>query len=273
MDIFYDIDAWRQLRKTQFTDNTLGLVPTMGNLHRAHLSLVTQSQKQNDKTIVSIFVNQAQFNNPKDFACYPRTLDADLNELQRAGVDYCIIPTSNAIYPDHYQYQIHETTNHQRLEGKHRPGHFTGVLTVVMKLFNIVKPNRAYFGEKDYEQFQYIQRMTHALFMDIEVIPCPTLREPGGLAYSSRNGRLSADGREKAAIFARLFLSASSTQTARDALTDAGIEIEYLEEFEGRRFVAVLIDGVRLIDNYLPLDDGKIPTQMPISLPHNSVDA
>jgi pantoate--beta-alanine ligase len=273
MDIFYDIDAWRQLRNTQLKDNTLGFVPTMGNLHIAHLSLVTQSQKQNDKTIVSIFVNQAQFNNPEDFARYPRTLDADLEQLERAGVDYCIIPTSDEIYPDHYQYQIHETTNHQQLEGKHRPGHFTGVLTVVMKLFNIVKPNRAYFGEKDYEQFQYIQRMANAFFTDVEVIPCPTLREPSGLAYSSRNGRLSAEGREKAAIFARLFLNASSTHAARDALTEAGIEIEYIEEYDGRRFAVVLIDGVRLIDNYLPLKDAKNPTRMPTSPLHNSVDA
>jgi len=269
MDIFYDINAWRNKRNTEFKNNTLGFVPTMGNLHLAHVSLITQSQKENDKTIVSIFVNQAQFNNPEDFARYPRTLDTDLEQLERAGVNYCLIPTSDAIYPDHYQYQIHETTNHQQLEGKHRPGHFTGVFTVVMKLFNIIKPNRAYFGEKDYEQFQYIQRMASAFFTDIDVISCPTLREPSGLAYSSRNSRLSVKGREKAAMFAHLFLLAPSTEAAREALVKAGIEIEYIEEYNGRRFAAVLIDGVRLIDNYLP----KSPSLKPASLVLHSADA
>lgn len=250
MDIYHDIDAWRQCNRARLKENTLGFVPTMGNLHIGHLSLIKQSQQENKQTAVSIFINQAQFNNSEDFIKYPRTLDADLEQLERAGVDYCLIPTEDIIYPDHFCYQVHETTNHQQLEGQHRPGHFTGVLTVVMKLLNIVKPNRAYFGEKDYEQFQYIRDMARAFFMDTEIISCSTLREASGLAFSSRNGRLSTAGKEKAALFAHLFLHASSVQQARAQLTEADIQIEYIEEHHGRRFAAVFIDGVRLIDNY-----------------------
>lgn len=250
MDIYHDIDAWRRMNTQRLKENTVGFVPTMGNLHVAHLSLVKQSQQENRHTAVSIFINQAQFNNPEDFIKYPRTLDADLEQLERAGVDYCLIPSHEMLYPDAFCYQIHETTNHQQLEGLHRPGHFTGVLTIVMKLLNLVKPNRAYFGEKDYEQFQYIRDMARAFFLETEIISCPTLRETSGLAFSSRNGRLSAAGKEKAALFAQIFLNARSVEDARAQLSAADIQIDYIEEHAGRRFAAVFIDEVRLIDNY-----------------------
>lgn len=246
MNTFDALEDWIETRNQRGT-KTLGFVPTMGNLHEGHLSLIRQSQAENDETIVSIFVNQTQFNNKDDYERYPRTLDADLTHLRNAGVDYCLIPQMNDMYPDGYRFQIHETTHHERLEGKHRPGHFTGMLTVVMKLLNLVSPTRAYFGEKDFEQLQYIKEMVHAFFMKMEIIGCPTRRETSGLALSSRNNRLTREGRKKADTFAGLFLKAPSLEEAKEALS--AFDVEYLEEAHQRRFVAVNIDGVRLIDN------------------------
>lgn len=249
MKQFDTLQAWIEERHAR-GKKTLGFVPTMGNLHIGHLSLIRRSQEENDDTLVSIFVNQAQFHNPEDYERYPRTLDADLACLKDANVSYCLLPSMDEIYPDGYRLQVHETTNHQKLEGAHRPGHFTGVLTVVMKLLNLAKPTRAYFGEKDFEQLQYIKDMVNAFFMDVNIIGCPTLREESGLAYSSRNHRLSQEGKKEADAFAQSFQKTArlSLHEARQALSH--FDIEYLEEDVGRRFAAVRIDGVRLIDNY-----------------------
>ncbi len=249
MKQFDTLQAWIEERQTR-GKKTLGFVPTMGNLHIGHLSLIRRSQEENDDTLVSIFVNKAQFNNTQDYECYPRTLDADLACLKDANVSYCLLPNMDDMYPDGYRLQVHETTNHQKLEGAHRPGHFTGVLTVVMKLLNLVQPTHAYFGEKDFEQLQYIKDMVSAFFMDVKIIGCPTLREESGLAYSSRNNRLSKEGKKEADAFAQCFHKTArlSLHEARQALAD--FDIEYLEDDAERRFAAVRIDGIRLIDNY-----------------------
>lgn len=251
MDIFENSLAdWRALRNSLPQNTSLGLVPTMGNLHVGHMSLITQSQQDNHKTAVTLFVNPTQFNNPDDFTHYPRTRDADLAQLERAGVDYCLIPDQNLIYADNYRYQLEETALSLIMEGLHRPGHFTGVLTVVMKLFNLVRPTRAYFGEKDYQQLSLIRDMVDAFLLEIKIKSCPTIREPSGLAYSSRNTRLSPEGRKQAAAFATIFHQAPSCDDAISALKKIDITIDYIEEHYSRRFAAVWVENIRLIDNY-----------------------
>ena len=251
MQIFHDLNEWRQARQSLPAHASLGFVPTMGNLHLGHASLYTASREENDVTVASIFINPTQFNRTDDFIHYPRTLDADLELLKEIGVDYCLLPTEPAIYKDDYHYQIQEDSYSLLLEGKQRPGHFTGVLTVVMKLFNLVKPHRAYFGEKDYQQLQLIRNMVAAFFMDIEIKSCQTIREASGLACSSRNNRLNYEQRKLADQFASIF---HQTELANEQLitkiNNLGIEVEYLEKHKNRRLVAVKIGSVRLIDNY-----------------------
>ena len=252
MQIFRHLDEWRRVRHKLPTHLSVGFVPTMGNLHLGHASLYAASRQDNECTIASIFINPTQFNQADDFTNYPRTLDDDLELLTQAHVDYCLLPDEQAIYPDHYHYQLQENHHSLLMEGKHRPGHFSGVLTVVMKLFHLVKPHRAYFGEKDYQQLQLIRNMTTAFFMDIDIIPCPIIRESSGLAFSSRNNRLDKDQRQLADQFARIFHQADqSNQDLLAELGHMGVNVEYLEEHEGRRFIAVNIGNVRLIDNYL----------------------
>lgn len=250
MQIYHNLEEWRQVRQDIPSHLRIGFVPTMGNLHIGHASLFTASQRENDCTIVSIFVNQPQFDREDDFTHYPRTVDADLELLAKNGVDYCILPNSQAIYADDYRYQITETKRSQVMEGLHRPGHLNAVLTVVMKLFNLVKPHRSYFGEKDYQQFQFIRDMAAAFFLDIEVKACPTVREESGLAYSSRNTRLSSQQRHLAEQFARLFHQNKTCEEIATELTILGIGIDYIEEHDDRRFAAIHIDDIRLIDNY-----------------------
>jgi len=251
MQIIYDLDEWINLRKTLSPELTLGLVPTMGNLHAGHASLFSASKKENERTISSLFVNPTQFNQEDDFKHYPRTLEQDLEIMAYSGIDFCIIPDEKAIYADGYNYQIQENEFCQLMEGKHRPGHFNGVLTVVMKLLNLVKPQRAYFGEKDYQQYLLIRDMAKAFFMDVTVKSCPTIREASGLAYSSRNNRLTREQKILAEEFATLFHQheKSCTQIHKE-LVAKDIIVEYIEEHQGRRFTAVRIGDIRLIDNY-----------------------
>lgn len=251
MQIFHNLDEWRLFRHTLSQDSSLGFAPTMGNLHAGHASLFFASQKENQYTVSSLFVNPTQFNQAEDFKHYPRTLEADLQIMAESGVDFCILPEEQAMYADRYNYQIHELQLCQLMEGRHRPGHFNGVLTVVMKLFNLVKPHKAYFGEKDYQQFLLIKEMVKAFFMDIELKPCPTIREPSGLAYSSRNNRLSVEQKALAETFANLFQQHNkSCNQITQELAEQGITVEYIEEYQGRRYAAVQIGAVRLIDNY-----------------------
>ena len=251
MKIFNSIHDWRATRQTIPAELSVGFAPTMGNLHLGHQSLYDASTRENDLTVASIFINPTQFNQSSDFTLYPRTLDNDLELLQKAGVDYCVLPNEAEIYADHYHYQVQENEYSLLMEGKHRPGHFTGVLTVVLKLLNLVKANRAYFGEKDYQQLQLIRQMVDAFFIDTDIKSSPTIRESSGLAFSSRNSRLTINQRELADQFARVFHQKNcSSQDITAQLHAIGVEVEYLEELEGRRFIAVKIGDIRLIDNY-----------------------
>ncbi|MGM9454233.1 pantoate--beta-alanine ligase [Legionella bozemanae] len=252
MHVFHNLDEWLRFRNSLSNELTLGFAPTMGNLHAGHASLFLTSQKENDHTASSLFINPTQFNQAEDFKHYPRTLEADLKIMEDSGVDFCILPDEKSIYADGYNYQVHERQLCQLMEGAHRPGHFNGVLTVVMKLLNLVKPHRAYFGEKDYQQYLLIQGMAKAFFMDIEIKVCPTIREASGLAYSSRNNRLNKEQKTLAAEFAALFQQKKLTcaQIIKE-LTAKGMTVEYVEEHQNRRFAAIRIGDIRLIDNYL----------------------
>jgi pantoate--beta-alanine ligase len=241
---------WRSIR-TQLADarETIGLVPTMGALHPGHASLVEASRSQNRRTVVTIFVNKTQFNDPADYDKYPRMVEQDVKRLERLGVDYVLSPDFESIYPDRYRYKITESEESRILEGSHRPGHFDGVLTVVMKLFQIVAPTRAYFGEKDFQQLEMIRGMAQAFFLNLEIVACPTVREPDGLAMSSRNMRLSATERRLAAEFPRILREAKTEDEAVAQLTAAGLRVDYVEQYKGRRCAAVHLGQVRLIDN------------------------
>lgn len=249
-EIIRDITTWRALRASSALKNkTIGFVPTMGALHAGHLSLIEAAKRDNEMVVVSIFVNPTQFNNAEDLQKYPKTFAEDLQMLEAAQVDYLLAPNFAEMYPDQYNYKISEKQLSQELCGASRPGHFDGVLTVVMKLFQLVQPTRAYFGEKDYQQLVLIRNMAQAFFLELEICVCPTVRETDGLAMSSRNLRLSEAGRQKAAFFARTFAATQSLEKIHHTLQQEGIEIDYLAEHDGRRFAAVLIDNVRLIDN------------------------
>jgi pantoate--beta-alanine ligase len=250
MELFNSIESWRAFRASLPPKASLGFAPTMGNLHAGHKSLFLRSKRDNEYTASSLFVNPTQFNRADDFTHYPRTLDNDLELMSQAGVDFCILPKEEEIYADGYNYQIHEQNLCTLMEGAHRPGHFNGVLTVVMKLLQLVKPTSAYFGEKDYQQYLLIKEMVDAFFMDIAIIPCPTIRESSGLAYSSRNTRLNKEQKTLAEQFARIFHNHQPCDMISELLKLQGIAVEYIEEYQNRRFAAVTIGDIRLIDNY-----------------------
>lgn len=251
MKVFSSIPAWNVYREEMGLRHeiSLGLVPTMGALHAGHLSLVAQSRRDNVCTVVSIFINPTQFNQAEDLARYPRTHEADLAKLESAGVDAVFMPDYDSLYPDAYTYRVSESAFSEWLCGAHRPGHFDGVLTVVTKLFNIIRPTRAYFGEKDYQQLQLVRGMVAAFFMPVEIIACPTVRETDGLAMSSRNQRLGGQDRLRASGFYRTLRTADDADSARERLEDLGFDVDYVEDWQGRRLGAVHLAGVRLIDN------------------------
>jgi pantoate--beta-alanine ligase len=250
MRIFHNINDWISFRKTLSPEHSLGFAPTMGNLHAGHASLFVTSAQENKYTVSSLFINPTQFNRPDDFTHYPRTLEADLDIMRESKVDFCILPNEKEMYPDGYNYQIQEHKLCQLMEGKQRPGHFNGVLTVVMKLLQLTRPTRAYFGEKDYQQYLLIQDMVTAFFMNIEIKPCPTIREESGLAYSSRNNRLTKPQKALAEEFAHLFHQNKPCAMIEAELKTKGLGVEYIEEHHNRRFAAVMIGDIRLIDNY-----------------------
>ncbi|WP_119344791.1 pantoate--beta-alanine ligase [Facilibium subflavum] len=249
MKVITNISLWQKTRQNLPFDKTLGVVMTMGALHKGHLSLIEQSKKQNDFTLVSIFINPTQFNNQDDLAKYPKTWDQDIALLEAADVDFLFAPCFDEMYPDDYRYKITENSFSQILCGKSRPGHFDGVLTVVMKLLQLAQAHRAYFGEKDYQQLHLIKQMVKAFFISTKIIGCPIIREEDGLAFSSRNIRLSKTAREKARLFAQMFHQNQPLEAIKAMFEQQDIEIDYLEAHCNRRFAAVLIDGVRLIDN------------------------
>jgi pantoate--beta-alanine ligase len=238
-----------QARRRELDSRILGFVPTMGALHRGHASLVERCRAENDLVIVSIFVNPAQFNDAKDLERYPKTLESDLALLESLGTDEVVMPGAADFYPDGYRFRIDSPDDTQIMEGLHRPGFLQGVMTVVMKLLNLVRADRAYFGEKDYQQLKVVTDMAREFFVGTGIVPCPTVRECSGLAESSRNRLLSEAGREKAALIYRALTSASTAGEARGLLEAQGFVVDYVEEHWGRRFAAAFLEGVRLIDN------------------------
>ncbi|MDH7604234.1 MAG: pantoate--beta-alanine ligase [Melioribacter sp.] len=248
--IIKKISEWKEIRNSdELKNKTVGFVPTMGALHKGHISLIEKCVNENDISVVSIFVNPTQFNDPNDLRNYPRTFEEDLAILKNHNVDFLFYPEYEEIYQDNYKYRIVETDFSKKLCGAFRPGHFEGVLTIVMKLFNIIRPHKAYFGEKDYQQLKLIDGMCKAFFMDIEIIPCPIVRDEDGLALSSRNLLLSKEEREFSLNFPKLLASNKTKEQIKKELEELGFKVDYIEEFEGRRFGAVHVGKVRLIDN------------------------
>jgi pantoate--beta-alanine ligase len=237
------------LRNERLNGKTIGFVPTMGALHEGHLALARRCQSENDVTVVSIFVNPTQFNDPADLKNYPVILREDTIKLVSTGVDYLFLPEYETIYPDKFTFYIDETDLSKELCGISRTGHFRGVLTVVMKLLNIVGADRAYFGEKDYQQYRLINGMIEAFFMETAIIPVPTVREESGLALSSRNSLLDEDSRKRAPLFFGILSSSESCSEARMRLQENGFFVDYVTDIGNRRFGAVILGGIRLIDN------------------------
>ncbi len=253
---------------------TIAVVPTMGALHAGHLSLVEAACAACDRVIVTIFVNPRQFNNPEDLANYPRTEHEDADKLSGFSVDVIYVPDPDQIYPDGYATTVTVEGLTDVLEGEFRPGHFDGVATVCAKLFLQTGAHKAFFGQKDFQQLMVVRRMARDLDIPIEVIGCETIREESGLAMSSRNLRLSADGLEKAAGMYRVMQDMAQKLAlgealsvvepgAREALSAAGFgDIEYLDlrcqsrlsklehpDRPARLLAAAWLDGIRLIDN------------------------
>ena len=275
MEVFTKIaDLKATINQHKVNGKTIGFVPTMGALHEGHLSLIRTAKEHCDIAVVSIFVNPIQFNNPEDLRTYPRTLEADCEKLQTVGCDMVFAPSTEEMYPE----PATETYNFGELEavmeGPQRPGHFAGVATVVHRLFNIVEPKKAFFGEKDFQQLAIIQSLVKQLSLPVEIVPCPIVRADDGLALSSRNMRLSAEARKIAPqIYATLKNSVEKSHTASveevkkyviDTLVNLKVfEPEYFEIVNDTTLqpiknwseaqgvvgcIAVWLDGVRLID-------------------------
>jgi len=276
MKVVTEIEAARTaVREVQRAGGTVGLVPTMGALHEGHLSLVRWARRSHSAVAVTIFVNPTQFGPHEDFGAYPRTLETDLAACEAEGVDVVFAPSTEMMYPDDEVTAVQVRKVTKNLCGPYRPGHFDGVATIVLKLFNILPADRAYFGEKDYQQLVVIRRMVRDLNVPIEIVGCPTIREPDGLAMSSRNAYLSPAERTQAVSLSRALFSAVKrveagarnvteiTAGIRREILDAGrAEIDYVDvvdaqtlelltsvERPARICLAVRIGRCRLIDN------------------------
>ena len=248
MKIIKTVEEFKEIRKT-FGDKSVGFVPTMGGLHNGHLSLMKRAIAENDISVASVYLNPTQFNDKKDLETYPANFDDDCALLEKAGVDYLFAPTYPVMYPDDYAYMLTEKRFSKELCGAKRPGHFDGVLTVVMKFFNIVRPTRAYFGEKDFQQYKLLDGMVRAFFMDIELVPCPIVREDNGLAISSRNRKLSPAGLALAPKFHEILAGGGSEAEIASKLEAAGFKVDYVTKKDDRLYAAVFLEEVRLIDN------------------------
>lgn len=248
MIIINDIDELNSYLKIT-NKNSLGFVPTMGALHQGHISLIEQSTQENKHTIVSIYVNPTQFDQVEDLEKYPDVLEKDIIKLQKANVDALFIPDYKDIYPDDFSYKINESRLSNDYCGAHRNGHFDGVLTVVMKLLNLINPHKAYFGEKDYQQFILIKNMVNAFFMKTEIIGCPIIRESDGLAMSSRNLRLTSKQRVLAPQIYQTISSGCSIKQMELKLKEFGFDVEYIQLLDNRLLIAAKLGNIRLIDN------------------------
>jgi pantoate--beta-alanine ligase len=224
---------------------SVGLVPTMGAFHEGHLSLFRAARAENDTVVVSLFVNPAQFAPGEDFERYPRDEARDSRLAEEAGVDLLFAPAAKDIYPPGFQTWVEVVELGRILEGEHRPGHLRGVATVCLKLFNLVRPDRAYFGQKDAQQGAVVKRMVRDLAVPVEIRVCPTVRDDDGLALSSRNAYLTPEEREQALALPRAL-------AARERALLDGLEVDYFEvaDFEPRVLAAaVRVGSTRLIDN------------------------
>ncbi len=278
MIIAYTTDSLEEaLAAVRSTGNKrIGFVPTMGGLHAGHISLVEQSVAENDYTVVSVFVNPTQFNNPVDLEKYPRNLEKDAELLRKSGCDLIFAPSKEAIYKEEELQKPFEFDFgglDQVMEGRFRPGHFNGVVQIVSKLFSLVKPQKAYFGEKDFQQLSIIHRMTELMDFDVQVVDCPIVREESGLAMSSRNERLTPDQRKIAAGISKVlfecrnFVPFISPEKLKQWVENEinqiqGLELEYFEIANTKALqpatdwekptvgcIAVYCGEVRLIDN------------------------
>jgi pantoate--beta-alanine ligase len=230
-------------------DGTVGLVPTMGAFHEGHLALFRAAREENDLVVASLFVNPAQFGAGEDLEKYPRDEERDARLAEEVGVDILFAPDADELYPPGFETWVDVEELGRRLEGEYRPGHFRGVATVCLKLFNIVRPNRAYFGQKDAQQVAVIKRMVRDLDHEVRIRVVPTVRDPDGLALSSRNAYLSPEERELALQLPRA-LAARDPELARASLN--GLDVDYVEvaDFEPRVLAgAVRVGETRLIDN------------------------
>lgn len=237
-----------KLAECRLQGQHIGLVPTMGALHQGHASLVRRSVKENDVTIVSIFLNPTQFNDPKDLERYPRTMEADCRLLEECGAQIAFAPSVAEVYPEPDTRTFSYPPTDTVMEGAFRPGHFNGVCQIVSKLFSIVQPDRAYFGEKDFQQIAVIRRMVEDLQFPLEIVPCPVIREESGLALSSRNSLLSPEERVIAANIYRI-LSESKTlgkglKETRQYVIDhinavSGLEVQYFSIVDGKTLADV----------------------------------
>lgn len=273
------IDTIKDLRllldESRAAGKSVGLVPTMGALHAGHASLVERAVKENDVVVVSVFVNPTQFNDKNDLKNYPRTLDADCALLERIGATVAFAPSVEEMYPEEDTRQFSFAPLDTVMEGACRPGHFNGVAQIVSKLFYAVEPDRAYFGEKDFQQLAIIREMVRQLGMELEIVGCPIVREEDGLAMSSRNTLLSEDERERAltisstlfasADFAKINTLAATKAFVEDMINDTpGLELEYYQIVDGNTLqeigewsdsdyvvgcIALFCGNIRLIDN------------------------
>ena len=277
MNVFNNkVDLNHFINTNSSLNSTIGFVPTMGALHAGHLSLLQKSTENNSLTVISIFVNPTQFNNQEDLAKYPRTLDNDVEKIKTVSNKIIVYaPTVDDIYEgntksNHYDF---DGLEHQ-MEGKFRPGHFDGVGTVVKRLFEIVNPTNAYFGEKDFQQLQIVKKLVEKENLPVNIIGCPIFREPNGLAMSSRNERLTSEEKEKASIIFKTITEAKKlfgTKSAKEVSefvsktfkNNQTFELEYFEiadeatllpcvrkskDKKYRGFIAVFVNNIRLID-------------------------
>jgi pantoate--beta-alanine ligase len=269
-------DTKRRLRAVEAQGLRVGFVPTMGALHRGHLALVAEAKHRAEVVVASVFVNPKQFGPNEDFARYPRTLERDAELLAGAGADILFAPSVDEMYPDGFETVVEVPNVARPLEGELRPGHFRGVATVVLKLFSVVRPDVAIFGEKDFQQLAVLRKMARDLSLDVEIVGHPTVREPDGLALSSRNAYLSPEERARAlAIFRGLIKARASYQAGtraaselvgavKEELARAAIEPQYVElracddlaalESADRPaviLVAARVGSTRLIDNLI----------------------
>ncbi|HQO05269.1 MAG TPA: pantoate--beta-alanine ligase [Fervidobacterium sp.] len=277
MRLIQNVSEMKALSKSVIDDGkTIGFVPTMGYLHQGHLSLVQKAREENDIVVVSIFVNPTQFGPNEDYSRYPRDLERDLRLLNPFNVDYIFNPSVEEMYPAYYSVFVDETEMSKYLCGARRPGHFRGVCTVVTKLFNIVRPTHAYFGQKDAQQFRILRRMVENLNMDVEMVEMPIVREPDGLAMSSRNVYLSDEERREAPRLYKSLLEAKrlidggerDVQKIKDAmqrvLNHPLLKIDYIEVVDEKTLIpvdriegdvivaiAVFFGKARLIDNVI----------------------